>query len=136
MLDFDAPIGRYMIKSICFSEKTIIARRDKFKIADPGLFEKAIHAFALLGHIAESRMDFIFKGGTSLLLHIPQPQRLSIDIDILCSETSRKLEELKFDPDAPQDLFAQHQCDSFCGGVLVQARYFHGKFICRSREAV
>jgi RNA 3'-terminal phosphate cyclase len=64
-----------MIKSICFSEKAISARRDKLKIADPGLFEKAIHAFALLGHIAESRMDFIFKGGTSLLLHIPQPQR-------------------------------------------------------------
>ena len=80
-----------MINSEYFLKKSILQRRNEHKIADPGLFEKAIHAFALLGHLAESGMDFIFKGGTSLLLHIPEPQRLSIDIDILCSEDPEKL---------------------------------------------
>jgi len=80
-----------MIKTDFFSEKSIRAKRDEFKIADPGLFEKAIYAFELLGCLSELGLNFVFKGGTSLLLHIPEPQRLSIDIDILCSEQPEKL---------------------------------------------
>ena len=83
-----------MIKPEYFQKDTIIKMREKHKIADPGLFEKAINAFALLGHLADSKINFVFKGGTSLLLHIPEPQRLSIDIDILCSENQETLESV------------------------------------------
>jgi len=55
------------------------------------LYEKALYAFELLGGLSENKLDFIFKGGTSLMLHIPEPKRLSIDIDIICSENSNKL---------------------------------------------
>lgn len=59
---------------------------------DPGILEKAVHALALLGHLAEAGLPFVFKGGTSLLLHLPQPRRLSIDIDIFCHATPDELD--------------------------------------------
>jgi hypothetical protein len=45
--------------------------------------EKCLHAFELLGRLQQEGLDFVFKGGTSLLLRIPDPHRLSIDIDIV-----------------------------------------------------
>lgn len=53
-----------------------------------------LHAFALLGHLAESDLKFVFKGGTSLLLHLPVIRRLSIDIDILCSAPTAELDRI------------------------------------------
>jgi len=51
---------------------------------DRGILERSIYALALLGHLAESGLPFVFKGGTSLLLHLNPIRRLSIDIDIFC----------------------------------------------------
>ena len=48
--------------------------------------EKCLHAFELLGRLQQEGLDFVFKGGTSLLLRIPEPHRLSIDIDIVCRD--------------------------------------------------
>lgn len=48
--------------------------------------EKCLHAFELLGRLQQEGLDFVFKGGTSLLLRIPDPHRLSIDIDIVCRD--------------------------------------------------
>ncbi|MEA1986141.1 MAG: nucleotidyl transferase AbiEii/AbiGii toxin family protein, partial [Candidatus Marinimicrobia bacterium] len=50
---------------------------------DPVLVEKTIHAFALLGYLVQLENNFVFKGGTSILLHISKIKRLSIDIDII-----------------------------------------------------
>ena len=80
-----------MVKKECFTEKYIRTKRNELKIVDYGLYEKALYAFELLGGLAEYNLNFIFKGGTSLMLHISEPKRLSIDIDILCSENSDKL---------------------------------------------
>jgi hypothetical protein len=53
---------------------------------DPGILETSIYALTLLGRLAESGLTFLFKGGTSLLLHLGETRRLSRDIDIVCSE--------------------------------------------------
>ena len=45
--------------------------------------EKAIVALALLELLADAKLNFIFKGGTSLLLLLQKIYRLSIDIDII-----------------------------------------------------
>jgi hypothetical protein len=45
--------------------------------------EKAIAALHLLECLANERVDFIFKGGTSLLLLLQKIYRLSVDIDII-----------------------------------------------------
>ncbi len=76
-----------MISSECFTRTHIERQRERFGGGDPLLIEKSIHALALLGHLAGTGLSFIFKGGTSLLLHLPRVGRLSIDIDIVCEAT-------------------------------------------------
>ena len=51
--------------------------------ADPGLIERALYAFGLLEAIKSVEMPFCFKGGTSLMLILDKPARLSTDIDII-----------------------------------------------------
>lgn len=51
--------------------------------ADPGLIERALYAFGLLEALKKVGMPFCFKGGTSLMLLLEKPARLSTDIDIL-----------------------------------------------------
>lgn len=50
---------------------------------DPGLIERTLYAFGLLEALVVVGLDFTFKGGTSLLLLLPKPKRLSTDIDIV-----------------------------------------------------
>ena len=83
-----------MIAEICFTADWLDKKRKELKGVDPALLERALHAFALLGHLAESELKFVFKGGTSLLLHVPVIRRLSIDIDILCSAPTAELDRV------------------------------------------
>lgn len=90
---------------------------------DPTLIEKTIHAFALLGHLAKMKIPFVFKGGTSLLLRLPQFRRLSIDVDILCplpdAELDRVLDEI-----APIHPFLRHEEDHRGFSRLPARRHF------------
>ena len=52
--------------------------------SNPILVEKVIRAFSLLEALARSGCPFIFKGGSSLMLHFGSSRRLSIDVDIIC----------------------------------------------------
>ncbi|MCK5816538.1 MAG: nucleotidyl transferase AbiEii/AbiGii toxin family protein [Candidatus Marinimicrobia bacterium] len=51
--------------------------------ADKILIEKVIRAFLLLEGLGKQSLPFIFKGGTSLMLHFQSANRFSIDIDIV-----------------------------------------------------
>lgn len=51
--------------------------------ADPSILERTVFAFGLLEAIRSVGMPFIFKGGTSLLVLLEEPKRLSTDIDII-----------------------------------------------------
>lgn len=51
--------------------------------ADPSILERTVFAFGLLEAICRVEMPFIFKGGTSLLVLLEHPRRLSTDIDII-----------------------------------------------------
>lgn len=53
-------------------------------VKDKSLAEKTIRAFSLLEALVRSGCPLIFKGGTSLMLHLNSTKRLSIDIDIIC----------------------------------------------------
>lgn len=50
---------------------------------DPNLIERVLFAFGLLEALKKVGLPFIFKGGTSLLLILEKPMRLSTDIDII-----------------------------------------------------
>lgn len=50
---------------------------------DPSILERTLFAFGLLEALIRVGMPFIFKGGSSLMLLLEHPRRLSTDIDIL-----------------------------------------------------
>jgi hypothetical protein len=75
-----------------FTVEWIHAQRRTLGNCDPGILEKCVHALTLLGHLAESGLPFLFKGGTSLLLHLPKPSRLSRDIDIVCGQPAAEVD--------------------------------------------
>ena len=64
-------------------ELDYIRELQKKYVSDPGLIERALYAFGLLEAIKSVGMPFCFKGGTSLMLILDKPARLSTDIDIL-----------------------------------------------------
>lgn len=51
--------------------------------ADSAILERTVFAFGLLEAIRSVGLPFIFKGGTSLLVMLDNPKRLSTDIDII-----------------------------------------------------
>jgi predicted nucleotidyltransferase component of viral defense system len=77
-----------------FTKEWIQAQRSASKGADPGLIEKQIFAFELLCHLVKSGKEFVFKGGTSLHLILPDHKRLSTDIDIVGGFTFDELTKL------------------------------------------
>ncbi len=71
-----------MIKKICV-KKEFIRKKSQEIGADPILVERAIFAFELLSLLVKGKIPLIFKGGTSLMLLMPELRRLSIDVDIV-----------------------------------------------------
>lgn len=73
-----------MISAKSYSKDWIMGIRGTSRIpTDPILIEKMIMALTLLENLQNGGMDFIFKGGTSLLLVVGAPMRFSIDLDIV-----------------------------------------------------
>lgn len=83
-----------MISPVCFSKEWLREQAYTIKARDVRNLEKCVLALELVGRLKKAGLEFIFKGGTSLLLLTDQPRRLSIDVDILCLESQEKLEEV------------------------------------------
>jgi len=82
-----------MIQEQCFTKEWIDGKRNDLRVTDPGLLEKCIYALQLLGQLSEEGgFDFVFKGGTSLILLLANLRRLSIDIDIVSTATPGEYE--------------------------------------------
>lgn len=71
-----------MIELFCTSNEWI-SEISKAKKADKILVQKLIRTLLLLEGLSESKIQFIFKGGTALMLLLNSTRRLSIDIDII-----------------------------------------------------
>jgi len=82
-----------MINTASLEEEWIrtIARKQK---SDPILVEKVVRALYLLELLQKSGLEFIFKGGTALMLMQAEPRRFSIDIDIIVSDKPNNIEQL------------------------------------------
>jgi predicted nucleotidyltransferase component of viral defense system len=81
------------------------------KHSDPKILEKVIRAFLLLEQIQLEAIPLVFKGGTSLLLHLDPPQRFSIDIDLIISIGQDKLAPI-FDKIVTKGQFTSWKDDS------------------------
>jgi len=71
-------------KSLTIEWLEIVSNRNNK--ADKVLVEKVIRALLLLEGLGESKISFVFKGGTALMLMFGSTRRLSIDIDIILPE--------------------------------------------------
>lgn len=85
-----------MIKEHCFN----IGWLDSFKKQkdhrriDLAILEKMIYALHLLERIKTNGLNFVFKGGTSLVLLLEEENRFSIDIDIICNSDRETVEKI------------------------------------------
>ncbi|MCB0750659.1 MAG: nucleotidyl transferase AbiEii/AbiGii toxin family protein [Ignavibacteriae bacterium] len=66
----------------------------KNRNADKILVEKVIRALYLVEGLSKADLDFVFKGGTALMLLMDSSKRLSIDIDIILHDDSVNREEI------------------------------------------
>ena len=71
-----------MIKRETFTSEHINKIKGNTRV-DPSLLERSIFAMGLLEALARTELPFVFKGGTSLMLLLDSPRRLSVDIDIV-----------------------------------------------------
>ena len=63
-------------------------------VAPPYLSELVVHCLELVALLAERRLPFRFKGGNSLLILLEDPQRFSIDVDIVTLEPRDSLTQV------------------------------------------
>ena len=85
-----------MIKEYCFTDEWLdtFKKQAAHKRIDKAILEKMIYALHLLERIKANGLDFVFKGGTSLILLLEEGNRFSIDIDIICNTAREILEEI------------------------------------------
>lgn len=61
--------------------------------APPHLCELVVHCLELVSQLAAADLEFRFKGGNSLLILLENPQRFSIDVDIVTTVSKDSLTE-------------------------------------------
>jgi hypothetical protein len=98
-----------MISPQSYTKAWILGIRKTYPRRDPILIEKMIMALHLVESLKLSGLDFIFKGGTSLLLILDSPQRFSIDVDILVSDRNEL--ESHFEDVIQQGVFTRFEED-------------------------
>ena len=101
-------------------------RNSTFKGSDPALIEKMIYAFYLLENLVKQDIDFVFKGGTSLILITGESARFSKDIDI-STEIDRETLEDKLSKLVESSEFTKFELDerrSYKIDGIPKAHYF------------
>lgn len=85
-----------MIKEHCFTDEWLegFRKQKDHRRIDKIILEKMIYALHLLEQLKSNGLDFVFKGGTSLVLLIEEGNRFSIDIDIISKTKRKELESI------------------------------------------
>ncbi|WP_127142145.1 nucleotidyl transferase AbiEii/AbiGii toxin family protein [Flagellimonas marinaquae] len=101
-----------MIKPSTYHPGWIFEVRKRLgKKYDPKLIEKVVYALAFLEQLKLHKLDFIFKGGTALLLATKEPKRFSIDIDIITEENQDSIEAI-LEKIAEEEIFTHWEDDN------------------------
>jgi predicted nucleotidyltransferase component of viral defense system len=109
-----------MISKYSHSQEWIMRVRETAFGKDPILIEKMIMALTLLENLRASGLDFVFKGGTALILLFKTPHRFSIDIDILLPDEQNL--ERHFQRVTEQGVFHRYE-ENRRAGELPKAHY-------------
>lgn len=82
------------VKNKEFLEETINKLKKENPSCDIQLLEKTIGALSLVERLVRENLDFVFKGGTSLVLLLDQVKRFSVDVDIITEENKTKVKNI------------------------------------------
>lgn len=85
-----------MINEKCFTPEWLesFKKQKEHELIQTNILEKMIYAFHLLEQLENNGLEFVFKGGTSLVLLLEEGNRFSIDIDIICKTERKELEAI------------------------------------------
>ena len=85
-----------MINEKCFTVEWLESFKEQkeHRLIQTNILEKMIYAFHLLEQLKRNGLNFVFKGGTSLILLLDEENRFSIDIDIICKTERYELETI------------------------------------------
>ena len=97
------------IKNKQYLEETIGMLKSENPSADIQLLEKTIGALYLVESLANEGLEFIFKGGTSLVLLLDEIKRFSVDVDIITDESKEKVKQVIENIIKSQDLFTRFE---------------------------
>ncbi len=122
-----------MISAQSHTKEWIMGVRELSPKKDPILIEKMIMALTLVENLGFTGLDFIFKGGTSLLLLLGTPQRFSIDIDIILPERSNQDKFLQAVLD--QGTFTRFEENKRSGGLPKQHFKFYFPSVIQNKES-
>lgn len=83
-----------MIKQEAYTTEWLDSKVKEYEANSYDLAEKMTYAFTLLEHLKLNGLDFIFKGGTSMVLMIDEFHRFSKDIDIILETKPENLHQI------------------------------------------
>ncbi len=96
-----------MIDPASYKKEWLDSLRATNRGIDSALCEKMIRVLGLLESLVENGLNFVFKGGTSLILLVEKPERFSIDIDIN-TEESKEIVEATIETIMKNNLFKRY----------------------------
>lgn len=120
------------IKNKEFLEKSIRNLKKENPSADIQLLEKTMGALFLVESLVNTGLDFIFKGGTSLVLLLNQIKRFSVDVDIITEESEEKVKTIINEIIESQDLFTRVEENIRENEVSKRMELSHYKFFFNS----
>ena len=119
-----------MILETTYKKEWIEEKAKELGKVDSKLLEKVIMALALLEQLKLNKLDFVFKGGTSLVLLFETPRRFSIDIDIVIAKKNKDI-KIIFDKVVTDSVFTRWSDDNERKGNT-KAPVEHYKFYYKS----
>lgn len=120
------------IKNREFLEESIKNLKKENPSADIQLLEKTIGALFLVEILVSTGLDFIFKGGTSLILLLDEIKRFSVDVDIITEESQEKVKQTISEIIDNQDLFTRVEENIRENSVSKRMEIAHYKFFFNS----
>jgi hypothetical protein len=84
--------------------------KSEYSHIQTNILEKMIHSLYLVQMLKKNGLDFVFKGGTSLILVLDEDNRFSIDVDIICREKKETLKDI-FDKVIQNSRFISYSLD-------------------------
>ena len=113
-------------------EESINELKKENPAANLQLLEKTIGALYLVENLANNGLNFIFKGGTSLVLLLNDLKRFSVDVDIITEESKEKVLQCINNIAQNNDLFTRFEENKRENSASQRMDLQHYKFFFKS----